>query len=356
MRDLLLLFLKWPEPGTTKTRLVPALGPEAAAGVYRLLAEAAIGATRPRGRGRGYERILCFTPGDAKERIGRWFPNEPLWPQPEGDLGQRMESAFEEAFRRGAERVALVGTDIPGVTRDLVARSFEALASADLVLGPAHDGGYYLVATARPLPELFRGIAWSTSGVLDATRDRAASLGLRTSLLEALNDVDVIDDLASGWDGLEPILGREPRVRDAVARALRRPGTVGSEHNRPVTEIKTYLQVLGFIDEKPLRFAIGDVIFAAGQAGDKMYIVRSGSVDLKVGEILLETVVPGGVFGELALIDPAPRSATAVAGFDCSLAAVGVEQFHQLVKKVPNLALEVMKVMARRIRRTNPAS
>jgi CRP/FNR family transcriptional regulator, cyclic AMP receptor protein len=123
-----------------------------------------------------------------------------------------------------------------------------------------------------------------------------------------------------------------------------------------MTEIKTYLEVLGCIDDQPLRFARGDVIFAAGQAGDRMYIVRSGSVELRVGDTLLETVVPGGVFGELALIDPAPRSATAVAGFDCSLAAVGVQQFHGLVQKVPNLALEVMKVMARRIRRTNPTS
>jgi CRP/FNR family transcriptional regulator, cyclic AMP receptor protein len=123
-----------------------------------------------------------------------------------------------------------------------------------------------------------------------------------------------------------------------------------------MTEIKTYLEVLGFIDDQPLRFEPGEVIFAAGQPGDQMYIVRSGTVALKVGATVLEAVAPGGVFGELALIDPAPRSATAVAGPDCSLAAVGVHQFHALVQKVPNLALEVMKVMARRIRRTNPTS
>ena len=122
-----------------------------------------------------------------------------------------------------------------------------------------------------------------------------------------------------------------------------------------MTEIKTYLEVLGFIEEQPLRFAPGEVIFAAGQSGDQMYIVRSGTVDLKVGDTLLEKVGPGGVFGELALIDPAPRSATAVAGADCSLAPVNEYQFHALVQKVPNLALEVMKVMARRIRKANPA-
>lgn len=123
-----------------------------------------------------------------------------------------------------------------------------------------------------------------------------------------------------------------------------------------MTEIKTYLEALGFIEDQPLRFEPGQVIFAAGQGGDQMYIVRTGSVELKVGGTILETVGPGGVFGELALIDPAPRSATAVAGPDCSLAPVNVYQFHALVQKVPNLALEVMKVIARRIRRTNPTS
>ena len=123
-----------------------------------------------------------------------------------------------------------------------------------------------------------------------------------------------------------------------------------------MTEIKTCLEVLGFIEQQPLHFAPGQVIFAAGQTGDQMFIVRSGNVALKVGETLLETVGPGGVFGELALIDPAPRSATAVAVSDCSLAPVNEFQFHSLVQKVPNLALEVMKVMARRIRKTNPTS
>lgn len=218
MPDLLLLFLKWPEPGLAKTRLIPALGPETAAAVYRLLAEAEVAATRPKAR--EYDRLFCFSPADAEARIRAWFPGEGVWPQPEGDLGQRMATAFEAGFRSGARRVALVGTDIPWVTRGLVARSFEALASADVVLGPTHDGGYYLVAMARPLPQLFEGIEWSSTGVLAATRDRAQALGLETHLVMPLTDIDTIDDLRATWDELEPLLGREPEVRDAVARAL----------------------------------------------------------------------------------------------------------------------------------------
>lgn len=220
MRDLLLVFLKWPEPGATKTRLVPALGAEGAARLYRLLAETGMGATRPWER--EYERLLCFAPRDARERIQGWFPGEVLWAQPEGDLGQRMASAFEEGFRRGADRVALVGTDVPWVSRSLVARAFAALASADLVLGPAHDGGYYLVALQRPRPELFAGVEWSTPGVLAATRARAAHLGLQDHCLEPMRDIDTVDDLRDTWERLEPLLATDSHLRHEVARAIGR--------------------------------------------------------------------------------------------------------------------------------------
>jgi uncharacterized protein len=230
MADLLLVFLKWPEPGLAKTRLIPALGPDTAAAVYRLLAQAAIDASRPEAH--EYDRLFCFSPADAESRMKGWLPGEAVWPQPGGDLGQRMASAFAEAFRRGSRRVAIIGTDVPAISRETVSDAFCGLDSADLVLGPAHDGGYYLVALERPHPELFAGIAWSTPRVLAETRDRAEAIGLRTHLLEPMSDVDDVDDLAASWDLLEPILAREPRVRDVVARALAarpRPGRLGAQ-------------------------------------------------------------------------------------------------------------------------------
>jgi rSAM/selenodomain-associated transferase 1 len=221
VRDLLLVFLRWPEPGAAKTRLVPALGAPLAARLYRLMAEAGVAATRPLGA--EYDRLLCFTPPAARDRVEAWFPGEGLWPQPEGDLGRRMASAFAHGFRHGYDRVALVGTDVPWVSRELVASSLAALGSADVVLGPAHDGGYYLVALARPRPELFHGIAWSTPGVLAATRDRAAALGLSSRLLEPMPDVDTLEDLRATWDRLEPLLDRDPEARAQMARAIGRP-------------------------------------------------------------------------------------------------------------------------------------
>jgi len=110
------------------------------------------------------------------------------------------------------------------------------------------------------------------------------------------------------------------------------------------------------LDEAPLKFEPGHVIFTAGDDGREMFIVRTGSVDLRIGEKLLETVEQGGIFGELALVDPAPRSATALAGPDCTVVTVNASSFNDLVRRVPGLALEVMKVMARRLRRTNPTA
>ena len=122
-----------------------------------------------------------------------------------------------------------------------------------------------------------------------------------------------------------------------------------------MSQVKTYLEALMSLDEAPLEHEPGRVIFTEGEPGREMYIVRTGSVDLRIGETLLETVKQGGIFGELALVDPAPRSATAIAGPGCTLVLVDAASFNDLVRRVPGLALEVMKVMARRLRRANPA-
>jgi len=122
-----------------------------------------------------------------------------------------------------------------------------------------------------------------------------------------------------------------------------------------MTEVKSYLEAIMSLDEAPLKVEPGQVIFSAGDRGRELFIVRTGSVNLQIGDTLLETVEQGGIFGELALVDPAPRSATAVAGPDCTLVLVAAASFNDLVRKVPGLALEVMKVMARRLRKTNPA-
>jgi CRP-like cAMP-binding protein len=117
--------------------------------------------------------------------------------------------------------------------------------------------------------------------------------------------------------------------------------------------VKTYLDALVQIDDAPLRVDPGQVIFSAGDRGREMFIVRTGHVELMVNGQVVETVEQGGIFGEMALVDPAPRSATAVAGPDCSLVMLEERSFNDLLRRVPALGLEVMRVMARRLRRAN---
>ena len=121
-----------------------------------------------------------------------------------------------------------------------------------------------------------------------------------------------------------------------------------------MTQIHTYLQALMLTDDKPLSFHPSELLFKDGQASDgRMYVVREGTIRLLRGGRLLETVEAGGIVGELALVDPAPRSASAVAGPQgCTVTSVNERAFHELVKLVPGIALEMMRVLARRLRKT----
>jgi len=216
--DLLLVFIRDPRPGQAKTRLIPALGPERAAELYRALAEEEVGGTSPRGG--EYGRLLCFAPAEARPALEAWFPGETFVPQRGADLGARMSAAFDEAFRGGAARVAIIGTDVPSVTRETVLGAFRALEASDVVLGPAHDGGYYLLALKRPRPALFADIAWSTPAVLPATEERARGLGLAVHRLDVLRDIDTLEDLQAERERLEGLLACRPGLWGAVERAL----------------------------------------------------------------------------------------------------------------------------------------
>jgi uncharacterized protein len=216
--DVLLVFVKHPQPGAAKTRLIPALGPENAAALYRILAEEEIANTRPR-EGE-YRRLFFFAPEDAAGEIESWLPGERMLPQLGSDLGARMAAAFAAAFAGGARRAVIVGTDVPWVTRQRVLEAFAALDGHDVVLGPAHDGGYYLMGLSRHRPALFDGIPWSTPAVLAATAERAGGLGLSVHHLEALRDIDTIEDLRAEWGHVRPLLEKRKDLLIALETAL----------------------------------------------------------------------------------------------------------------------------------------
>ena len=116
-------------------------------------------------------------------------------------------------------------------------------------------------------------------------------------------------------------------------------------------EVRRYSEMLAFVDEHARAFEEGAVIFAEGQEGHEMFVVRDGTVSLRKDGESLETLGPGAAFGEMSLIDPAPRSATAVAGPDCRLTVIDEPTFNQLVQKVPGFALELLRLVVGRLRR-----
>ena len=193
-KNRLVVFVKAPVPGQVKTRLVPPLTPEGACGLYRSWARDLF---RRAGAWGGSSVDIAYAP-HASSPSPDWLDGgRPVsfFPQTGRDLGEKMTHAFRNAFQSGAERVVIVGSDSPGLPVDYLAQAFRFLEEAPLVIGPARDGGYYLVGLRRPCPELFESIPWSTAEVLPRTLDRAARLGLSVRLLPEYFDVDRPADL-----------------------------------------------------------------------------------------------------------------------------------------------------------------
>jgi len=196
--DCILIFVRAPEVGRVKTRLGAEIGAEAALRVYRRLAEHAVGEARALGD--DIDVRVCFTPVDSGDSVKRWLGEGARYlPQSDGDLGGRMEAAFDAAFAAGHRRVVIIGSDLPGLTAGLLRDALELLGHHPAVLGPARDGGYYLLGLESMIREIFHGIPWSTARVFGATIERLASLGITPALLPLLADVDVAADLPAGW-------------------------------------------------------------------------------------------------------------------------------------------------------------
>lgn len=185
-----MVFVKAPRPGEVKTRVAQTTGAERACDVYRQLVATLLKSLSPL-----REVELRFAPDDAAAEIEPWL--RPGWvavPQGEGDLGARLERAFADAFAAGAERVVIVGSDCPDVKTSDVRTAWRELQTHDVAVGPAMDGGYWLIGLRAPQPELFRGIPWSSELVLGRTLERARALGLKIQLLRILSDIDTEAD------------------------------------------------------------------------------------------------------------------------------------------------------------------
>lgn len=189
-REVLGLFAKWPRPGQVKTRLAAATSAEFAAEV----AEAFLRDSLERWGSVRCAHLLAFDPPEGRDYFSTASPRWEIEPQRTGDLGARMQAFFMHCADRGFERAILLGTDSPTVPIEFVNQALTSLDRTDLVLGPATDGGFYLIGGRLPLPDLFSGISWSQPGVLSAvvTRIEAASRSL--TLLPPWYDIDTWDD------------------------------------------------------------------------------------------------------------------------------------------------------------------
>jgi len=168
------------------------LGDVEAASLYGIMGRRVLDGVR----GGRYRLVVYIDPANELAAAREWLGAADVGfrPQDGNDLGERLAEAFRREFQR-ARQVCAIGTDAPAVDRRVVERAFDELSANDLVLGPALDGGYYLIGATAYRPALFRDVPWSTERVMTATLARARALELRTATLEPLPDIDTVEDL-----------------------------------------------------------------------------------------------------------------------------------------------------------------
>jgi len=207
-KEVVLVFQKNEALGKVKTRLAAGVGEEQALDIYRQLLDK-----------------TYLTLKDISVSITTYFsefiPDNPIHSaenklvQVGQDLGERMKNAFAENFESGMEKVLLIGTDCPSLEGKHIIQAIEALDQSDLVLGPARDGGYYLIGMSRRADFLFEGITWSSEWVLSQTLALAAEQGLQTSLLPILEDIDTLED----WEHYCSQIGDRPYLSTPKQRS-----------------------------------------------------------------------------------------------------------------------------------------
>ena len=187
---MLSIFAKWPAPGAVKTRLIPALGADGAAAVYRKLLDHTVREAQASGL-----PMLIRGTGAPLEQLAWLAENVVVAEQGEGDLGARLAEVPAPAL--------VIGSDAPGLTAALLREAARALETHAAVIGPATDGGYYLIGFSEPVPFAFAGIEWSTGTVFAETMRRFEARGIFPHVLPELDDIDTADDLAR-WPDFAP--------------------------------------------------------------------------------------------------------------------------------------------------------
>ncbi|MGD1854721.1 MAG: TIGR04282 family arsenosugar biosynthesis glycosyltransferase [Leptolyngbyaceae cyanobacterium] len=189
----LMLFTRYPEAGNTKTRLIPHLGAVRAAELQRWMTASVV--REIAALGPEVDRQIHFS-GGCLSQMQTWLGRQFTYlPQFAGGLGNRLHRAFLGNFQAGVRAVVAIGADCPDLSTRHFEQAFHRLQTHDVVLGPAADGGYYLIGLSRPQPKLFENIPWGTGEVFERTVAIANTLNLSIATLEQLRDVDRPEDL-----------------------------------------------------------------------------------------------------------------------------------------------------------------
>jgi len=202
---IVLVVAKAPVAGRVKTRLAAAIGPDAAAALGRAMLLDTLDGCRLEMPVVG---VLSANDDDVELLADLAGPGAPVVVQEGTGLGDALRTGVRHALARGGFAL-LVSSDVPGIPPGALSSAVESLREGtDVVLGPCHDGGYWLLGVREQHPGLFDGIPWSTAAVLDVTLSRCSDLSLEARLLEPWRDVDTMDDVAALADGLETVPGR----------------------------------------------------------------------------------------------------------------------------------------------------
>lgn len=190
--DVLIIFVKYPRPGSVKTRLAASIGKERAALFYSSLVNIVVDRTKSP----EYRRAIFYSPGIPKRKFKDWLGKRFLYyPQKGSDLGERLLNAFKLIFRKGAKRIVCIGTDSPLIDEKIICRAFKALKNRDCVIGPSYDGGYYLIGLSLMNGQIFKGISWSTKRVFGQTLDKLKQQKIKYKILLKSFDIDTYQDL-----------------------------------------------------------------------------------------------------------------------------------------------------------------
>lgn len=195
--NALIIFIKYPKGGLVKTRLAKEIGKEKAAFLYRLFVEAILERTKDR----SFMRLVFYTPAKRIRKIISWLgpkldlSSYAFYPQKGKTLGERLSNAFRFSFKKGAKRVVAIGTDMPTIDKKVILDTFKALEDKPCILGPASDGGYYLIGLSILQEGVFKGISWGTKHVFRQTINKLDQIKMPYHLLDKSFDIDTYEDL-----------------------------------------------------------------------------------------------------------------------------------------------------------------